>query len=267
MAEELTLSKTYDFFINPVMYDELTFPKVYDFIMNLSNSFVEAMHGLDDFLVILDELTVTKIYDFIMNLPSSFVEAMLCLDDFLDNILDNIFEKGTVVLEERMLVENSTLTAVGKLIIDKDKVKIIPPNPGLKYFVTPLTLDSLTKKVSDSARFRKSMCIIGCAVSLYLFASTAVRGFIKIKQQINRAKHLKEMEEARCLRLMADSTRKLQARYNNCSRCVVCSEYPVELLINECGHACLCLNCSRKIQNLCPVCRSKIVSFVPVILP
>ncbi|KFM63036.1 Mitochondrial ubiquitin ligase activator of nfkb 1, partial [Stegodyphus mimosarum] len=202
-------------------------------------------------------------------LPTIYDEFTMHEDTIGEAVFSFFRGERTVGVQEieNMLMEDSTLTAVGKLIIDKGKVKIMPPDPDLNYFVTPLTLDSLIKKVGDSTRFHKIICIITGAIGVCLFAYIAKRGFTEIKQRINRAKRLKEMEEARRLRMMADSTRKLQTSDNNCSRCVVCMENPVEILITECGHACLCLNCSQEIRDLCPVCRSKIISFVQVFLP
>merc|ERR1719309_516328 len=47
------------------------------------------------------------------------------------------------------------------------------------------------------------------------------------------------------------------------TRCTVCLDKPREVLIQNCGHVCLCSDCSARLRredNKCPVCRQSIQS-------
>jgi len=50
---------------------------------------------------------------------------------------------------------------------------------------------------------------------------------------------------------------------DDANSCVVCFDNPVEVVLLECGHLCLCSECSQK-MNMCPVCRGSISRVVKV---
>lgn len=178
-----------------------------------------------------------------------------------DSIGDAVFgvirgEKTLGIQEvERLLCENETLTAVGKLVIENNKLKIKPPDKDLTYFLTPLSLESLINKINICAKVYKVTTIIMGAIGMAFFVYFSKRAFSEIKRKINQSRERKRWEEERRLRRMADKTRKQDA---NLPKCVVCLDNPIEILILECGHACLCYNCSEQVQDLCPYCRKPI---------
>lgn len=51
-------------------------------------------------------------------------------------------------------------------------------------------------------------------------------------------------------------------------QCVVCLTNAVEVLLLECGHLCLCTDCCEQItDNICPICRCRVVRQVAAYLP
>ncbi|KAL3215392.1 hypothetical protein MRX96_034108 [Rhipicephalus microplus] len=49
--------------------------------------------------------------------------------------------------------------------------------------------------------------------------------------------------------------------------CVICRTNPVEVMVLECGHVCLCTDCSELVSGNCPMCRSPIKRIVAAFLP
>ena len=45
--------------------------------------------------------------------------------------------------------------------------------------------------------------------------------------------------------------------------CVVCRSNPREIILLDCGHVCLCEDCSEGINGECPICRASIRSKYP----
>ncbi|XP_015909963.1 mitochondrial ubiquitin ligase activator of NFKB 1 [Parasteatoda tepidariorum] len=161
---------------------------------------------------------------------------------------------------ERILPEEIPLTAVGKLAIENGKLKIMPPKDGLTYFLTASTFDTLIDKIRSLAFLYKGFLYLIGAGTVILVVYNFKRIFVAVKQWRDRKKQMKRFEEAR--RLNAS-----RPKQDNEPSCVVCLENAVEVMILECGHMCLCLNCSEHVNGRCPVCRAEVRRFVPGFLP
>lgn len=198
------------------------------------------------------ELVIPTVYD-----------KFQCHHDSIGDAVFGVFrgEKTLGIQEiERLLCENETLTAVGKLVIENNKLKIKPPEEDLTYFLTPLSLESLISKVNFTTKVFKVISIVLGTVSLAFFIYFTRLAFVEIKQRIVRQREKKKWEEERRLRRMADKSRK--AHDINMPKCIVCLDNPIEIILLECGHLCLCYDCSEHIRNLCPVCRNPIARTV-----
>ena len=44
------------------------------------------------------------------------------------------------------------------------------------------------------------------------------------------------------------------------TNCVICWNFPANHVLLPCRHACLCVNCFKRVEN-CPVCRTRVISF------
>lgn len=188
-----------------------------------------------------------------------------------DSIGDTVFSviRGEKILGiqeiERLLCENETLTAVGKLVVEDGELKIKPPEEGLTYFLTPLSLESLIGKVNFTTKVFKVSFIVMGAVSFAFFLYFSWRAFLEIKRRVVRRRERKKFEEQRRQRRLADKSPRVQDP--NIPKCIICLDNPVEIILLECGHVCLCYDCSEQISNLCPVCRNTISRTVPAFWP
>lgn len=62
---------------------------------------------------------------------------------------------------------------------------------------------------------------------------------------------------------------KVEANENKDMECIMCRVYKKSVFMQPCGHACVCIPCSRKIgltseEPRCPVCKGVIAEFLPM---
>lgn len=85
-------------------------------------------------------------------------------------------------------------------------------------------------------------------------------GIIAQRWWTKRARRLNE----EAIRRQRDGSQKMRRRHvrdrelNELQQCLVCYQNPREIILLPCGHVCLCLDCSERINDLCPVCRGKV---------
>uniref|UniRef100_A0A023FKI4 RING-type E3 ubiquitin transferase n=2 Tax=Amblyomma TaxID=6942 RepID=A0A023FKI4_AMBCJ len=165
--------------------------------------------------------------------------------------------------QEFLLEEGSALTAFGTLTVAEDgTVKLVPPTDGVCYYLTQLSHPALVSKLrSELGVLRVVSLVLGCtAVGLSCYL---VFTWWKAKQaQAQRRKDSLRREEARKQRrkLNRESTSEHPS-------CVICRTNPVEVMILECGHVCLCTDCSDMVTGNCPMCRASIKRIVAAFLP
>jgi E3 ubiquitin-protein ligase MUL1 len=58
-----------------------------------------------------------------------------------------------------------------------------------------------------------------------------------------------------------------RAQPSESQQCVVCCENQREIILLPCGHVCLCENCSERIEDYCPVCRTAIETKATAYIP
>lgn len=165
--------------------------------------------------------------------------------------------------QEFLLEEGTTLTAFGTLTVTDDgSVKLMPPTDGVCYYLTQLSHPALVSKLrSELGILRVVSFVLGCTalgLSCYL-----VFKWWKARQALaQRRKDSMRREEARKQR------RKLNRETpSEAPCCVICRTNPVEVMILECGHVCLCTDCSELVSGSCPMCRSPIKRIVAAFLP
>ncbi|KAL1440726.1 hypothetical protein MTO96_009270 [Rhipicephalus appendiculatus] len=161
------------------------------------------------------------------------------------------------------LEEGTTLTAFGTLtVMDDGSVKLMPPTDGVCYYLTQLSHPALVSKLrSELSVLRVVSFVLGCTalgLSCYL-----VFTWWKARQALaQRRKDSMRREEARKQR------RKLNREAPaDVPCCVICRTNPVEVMVLECGHVCLCTDCSELVSGSCPMCRSPIKRIVAAFLP
>ncbi|XP_001352428.2 mitochondrial E3 ubiquitin protein ligase 1 [Drosophila pseudoobscura] len=192
-------------------------------------------------------LDVDVVYD-------SYEPSTLSAFDHIFGFFSGVRQKGIQTTEE-VLREGSFLTAIGKLELDGNSLRMQPsPEGGL--FLTTATKSSLIKRFED-AKWTWILKIAFCgAVSAFLIGLIARKIYRKKKQQKEEARIHNRLETERRER----RSRSRPLTLSEDQLCVVCVTNPKEIILLPCGHVCLCEDCSPHIATHCPVCRGKIVS-------
>lgn len=173
--------------------------------------------------------------------------------------------------------------------------RISPPtNSNSIFIVTPLSKNAIIDRLTTSKQVLKASLIIfgsiGAAVGAYC-------AFKLLKEYYEKRKREKQLAEARLQRLKNQRERAqhyddellnqqqpqhdasgaqinstLQNRnvspVSEQSVCVICLINPREIVLLDCGHVCLCMNCLEQMPNTnCPICRQKYRTFVPCYIP
>ncbi|XP_018329612.1 mitochondrial E3 ubiquitin protein ligase 1 [Agrilus planipennis] len=157
---------------------------------------------------------------------------------------------------ERMLRKGTRITGIGELVASEDgkTLKLQPPQNGAPFYLTTMQVPSLVKKLEDSKRSYRLLCIIFGTIGVVI-GGLMVRRYWK-----NRCKKLDE-ERRRKLLEVSRKERRRRMRDEELPEfqlCVVCKDNPKEIILLPCGHVALCEDCAEGIGDLCPVCRSHI---------
>ncbi|XP_017151213.1 mitochondrial E3 ubiquitin protein ligase 1-like [Drosophila miranda] len=169
-------------------------------------------------------------------------------------LFSGIRQKGLQTTEE-VLREGSSLTAIGRLELIGDSLRM-QPSPEAGLFLTTATKSGLIKRF-EAAKWTMILKIALCgAVSALLIGLMAKKLYRKKRQQKEEAGIHSRLERERRER----RARGRPPALSDDELCVVCATNPKEIILLPCGHVCLCEDCSPHIATQCPVCRGKIVS-------
>ncbi|XP_037933704.1 mitochondrial E3 ubiquitin protein ligase 1 [Teleopsis dalmanni] len=176
---------------------------------------------------------------------------------FFDHILGfftGVREKGMQTTEE-VLREGSFITAIGEMELEGNTLRIQPSSTG-PLLLTTASKGTLIKKFEDAKNSVLVKVIICGTISVVLVGYMLRKFYLRKKQERDERKIREQLESERRLR---------RAKYRPTEvatdqLCVVCSMNPKEIIILPCGHVCICEDCSEKIRETCPVCRSQIGS-------
>ncbi|XP_013789242.1 mitochondrial ubiquitin ligase activator of nfkb 1-A-like [Limulus polyphemus] len=168
---------------------------------------------------------------------------------------------------ESMLQEGANLTAVGEVFLDaSNRLKIQPSGKGYDYYLTISSRESLIKEVERNGFIFKVLTVITGCMGAFLAAWFIRNWYDERKRRLQADEDKKRFEEVRLTQ-----RKKREAKDSGTviplPLCVVCWTNPVEVMLLECGHVCLCTDCSDKVKERCPVCRSDIERTVAAFLP
>lgn len=145
---------------------------------------------------------------------------------------------------ERMLLTNSKLTAVGKLICHDGQMYIDKPDGGLRYYLTKDSVDSLIKSEESTTAIKRYVSYIFFGIGGVVFA------FWLYKLYENYVENLQY------------SRLEIENSSDDC--CVICLVRERDIVLIPCGHICVCSTCVRSVNNICPMCRRDIERLVPM---
>jgi E3 ubiquitin-protein ligase MUL1 len=184
---------------------------------------------------------------------------------------------------EKMLKTGTYLYGYGRL--EKNSINnglmLKKPSTNTSY------LFILTKKnrqeLIDSIQFDKK----ALKYALIIFGSIGITVgsyvlYKLYKQAKERKKRENEQKSIREQRLRMERARREENSVTNNSgdssqtnrhaqdgtTCVLCLQNPREIVLLECGHICLCIDCLGRLQNSsCPICRQNYTSYARCFLP
>jgi E3 ubiquitin-protein ligase MUL1 len=173
--------------------------------------------------------------------------------------------------------------------------RISKPHEKYSYILTPLTREALVDRLLSTTKTLKIFLAIfgsiGLGISLYCLYKLGF-DYIKKKRRekqlaqarLQRFKHERQRMQRRTFssstNLDAETTSDLVSRRESSRSssenfqvvesnfCVICLTNPRELVLLDCGHVCLCMDCFERMPNqICPICRSEYRSFLPCYVP
>lgn len=164
--------------------------------------------------------------------------------------------------EEFLLEEGTLLSGFGSLVSDGVSVKLVPPGDGVGYYLTSLSHSALLSKLKSELGFLRFGCILFGGTAACLSIYIVYTWWRTRSARIQEAKDAQRKEELKNKR--RKENREAVTNYPNC---VVCLSHPVEVMLLECGHVCLCTDCAEQGLRYCPVCRAPIIRSVAAFLP
>lgn len=170
--------------------------------------------------------------------------------------------------QEFLLEEGCTLTGFGTLCIADtgSSLRLLPPVDGVCYYLTPLSYSALVSKLRSELDILRITCLVfGCTaagISVYILLSW----WRSREQRAQEKKDALKREELRRERRKLNRD-EMPAASSEHPMCVICLSNPVEVMMLECGHVCVCTDCADRVQESCPVCRAPIVRSVAAFLP
>lgn len=206
---------------------------------------------------------------------------------------------------ESMLLNGTEVTCFGKLTkIPEPVVSIKAPSwlpgqvahnfylsaPDAKdktFIITTMSRKGLIEHLKGTTTVLKICFIlfgaIGVGIGIYIGYSR-IKPYIETKQREWRLEQMRKqrIEERRARARLAERRANLpapdaqgqvdqqQAAGSNeeTSNCVVCLTNPREIVLLDCGHVCLCMECMEMLPNkACPICRENYRSFAPCYIP
>lgn len=179
----------------------------------------------------------------------------------LERGIDRIFGDVSKGFQEteRMLNIGISLFGIGKLVIDGDTVKIVPPDGGNMYILTKLTKPEVVTVLRGRVKVMKVLTVIFGVLGMGMFMFWAYKKFMHYKEQWEMDRALAEYS---AMRSQAATSGDNEGAQN----CVICLSEPKEVVVLDCGHICMCARCAGALPEprRCPMCRQNVVRIIPV---
>ncbi|XP_011875936.1 PREDICTED: mitochondrial ubiquitin ligase activator of NFKB 1 [Vollenhovia emeryi] len=198
-------------------------------------------------------------------LSADILDLEVISDNFqpsVPTIIDHIWGFFTGVRQrgiqstEKMLREDSVVTAIGELSRSKTKSNYFTSQPPLNgsFYITSMSIDALIRKLDHRQKIYRIFCLMSGVIGLVLGGIMA-RRYWKNKQEQRLAEQLRQSLEA-SRQERRQRVRDIDLREDQI--CVVCRTNAREIILLPCGHVCICEDCSVSINNNCPICRTQI---------
>ena len=163
-------------------------------------------------------------------------------------MLDLLFGHHVIGIQtiEKMLLPDTKLTAIGKVVLHDGHIRVEPPK-GVTYFLTADSIESVLKS-EEAAQFSiKVFTAIFVGIGGVL-CGLWLRGYY---QEYKAQLEYQRLESEN--NILSDDE----------DVCVVCLMNPKNIVLVPCGHVCGCKRCLELVDK-CPVCRKAIERKIPM---
>ncbi|XP_017774313.1 PREDICTED: mitochondrial ubiquitin ligase activator of nfkb 1 [Nicrophorus vespilloides] len=184
-----------------------------------------------------------------------FTPTVPSVMDHIWGFFAGVRQRG-VQTTEKMLRKGTMITGIGELVASKDgsTLKLQPPTNEAPFYLTNMQITSLVRKLDDTKKTYRWLCLLFGTVGLVLgglMARRFYKDYCKKRDDLRTREELERNRVERRRRVRDDDLPEIHL-------CVVCRINPREIILLPCGHVCLCEDCSTGIVDNCPVCRSAI---------
>ncbi|KAK2155449.1 hypothetical protein LSH36_240g03028 [Paralvinella palmiformis] len=236
----------------------------------------DSTSSLQDAQVLVEVLEPLSAEFLMDSLPTTYDQYTPNSDTILSRGIDRIFgevSKGYQETEKMLLVGDRVL-GIGQLMLIGGKIMLEAPSDNSKHFIlSTLTKKQIVNAMKSEARLLKYAMLIsglfGSVLLVYLLRKK-IRQLID-NYRINRM--YREIQQQRELRHrqgtnLAGSSEDDEDKANS-ENCIICLDNGREVVLLECGHVCLCVDCARALPEprKCPICRGTITRYVPLFRP
>ncbi|XP_051552956.1 mitochondrial ubiquitin ligase activator of nfkb 1-A [Myxocyprinus asiaticus] len=190
-----------------------------------------------------------------------FHQASYGFTDLIGQYLSGEKPKGQLETEE-MLKVGASLTAVGELILDTDRLpKLRPPTDGSEYFLSTEDFETLRLEQEGQAEVWRVLACVCALAGMAVMLWAGHRYYRHLKLRWEQEKMRREFE------LMGAGERGAEENGvdDTENACVICLSNPRSCVLLDCGHVCCCYRCYQALpQPNCPICRQNISRVVPL---
>lgn len=182
-------------------------------------------------------------------------------DRLLTRTVDRLFGEISKGIQEteRMLSVGVPVVGVGRLTYDGANAYLTPPTDGRTYVLTTRSKEEIVRAMKSSARIYQ-------VISYLMFAGMlGCLGYYFWRKYKDFAKRRDLANTQWAIQQRRARTKLPRTESDEGSNvCVVCLDSPKEVILLDCGHVCMCLNCVTSLSdNKCPICRQHIRKFLP----
>ncbi|KAM9789832.1 mitochondrial ubiquitin ligase activator of nfkb 1-A [Neosynchiropus ocellatus] len=192
-----------------------------------------------------------------------FHQSNYGLGDILGQYLSGEKLKGQLETEE-MLKVGTTLTGIGKLVLDRDgAINLEPPSNGSQYFLSITDFDTLRESQASAAGRWKTLAVVSAVAGAVLLLWLAQRYYCHLKAKREREQARRDFQSRLTEAARVPGASETEEEIENA--CLICLSQPRNCILLDCGHVCICFRCSEALtQRRCPICMQNISRVLPI---
>ena len=209
--------------------------------------------------------------DYLMeSLTPTFDKYTPNTDSVLTRGIDRIFGEVSKAYQEteKMLLTGTKILGIGQLVLSGGNIMLEAPSGSNRHFIlSTLSKKQIVSNMKTDARLYKLFMWLSGLFGSVLLALLLRKTIRRLVESYKISRMYRQIQQQRELRQRdANSAGAGGPQGDDSSNCIICLDRAREVVLLECGHICLCLDCARSLPHpqKCPVCRASITRYVPV---